>query len=120
MSVRLLNNLELFLIKKIYESSCGIGLFTLFKRSKVSSKEFYIAILNLQQSGYVVENDHYVKLTEDGNNFVMFSGLYSAHDKNWRAVPKHFLQPQLNIDEKYPPNIFALDEKMFDFGGDKE
>lgn len=102
------------ILRVLFNSSGRLDSFTLFRRMKVSFKEFTIAINTMLETGLLVKEENIIYLSETGRKEVLsHAKAYSPKIKPWREIPSKMLGQKLHVDEPYIPSIRLLDKKTF-------
>lgn len=87
--------------------------YTLFKRSKVSFKEFSTSLNRLIVNELIIVEGHNVILSEKGKMSVMSMKPVGYSNKPWRSIPAKYRTQQHPINEPYVPSLSMLDKRTF-------
>lgn len=108
------SNADILILAILYKSSSGLAVFTLFRRSKLSSNVFFERYLGLLEKGVFIESDDFVSLTDKGKALAVgFLPKLGMAEKPWRKVPVGYLGDKLQDGGFYIPNIYLLNRRAF-------
>ena len=110
--MRKLGRLELILLQYIFSARGKLESFTLFKRSKVSFKEFSASLNKLRENDLLLVEGNLVVLSEKGKASAT-TKKPEMYYKPWRSIPAKFIVQQHPPNEPYIPSISMLDKRTF-------
>lgn len=108
-----LSDIEIKLLRILFNSSKGLDSYTFFKRAQLSFSEFTKVLFSLIEHGFVIEKkDEFYVLSIKGEQEALTQTLKRTN-KEWRQVPKRFVGSKIQPNEFYIPSVSLLDKKTF-------
>lgn len=109
-----LSIIEARILSLVYKSSHSLNAFTVYRRLRLTYKDFYNSINSLIEKGFVEETNERYQITSLGKEFLIKKKYYlKKENKIWRQVPTDFIQNSINTNELYVPRIALLDSRQF-------
>lgn len=113
--------LELKILKDLYESINGLYAFTFYSKYKVEPEEIFSFISKYSDQKILTYENEKIELTFQGKNIIL-KQLFTQKIRKGRFsnIPSEFVIEKIEINSPYLPNINKVSAEILKIEGGKE